>query len=89
MAVYVDPIQNCPTNKNWPYTQFCHMIADTPKELKAFALIIDLKLSWYQEKSFPHFDLTKSRRVEAIKMGAIDLNLRQFVKKMQEIRGNG
>lgn len=86
MAVYVDPMKKCMRNRNWNYDKACHMIADTPSELKKFAKRMGLKLAWYQAKSFPHFDLVGSMRDLAIEEGAIQLSTRDLVFKMREIR---
>lgn len=49
--------------------------------LIAFALQIGLKESWFQDRpNFPHFDLTPSRRARAIKAGAVETDLRDFLR---------
>lgn len=83
MAVYVDSL----FDYGWKYGKSCHLIADTPDELMFFATDeLKLKGSWFQPKSFPHFDLTESKRALAIKRGAIELNRRDYVQKLQELR---
>jgi hypothetical protein len=65
----------------------CHMIADTPAELRAMALRIGVALRWFQaEASIPHFDIAKSKRAAAIAAGAIELERRDFVAVMRRIR---
>jgi hypothetical protein len=87
MAVYIDNLVMAVPNKNWPYKKSCHLIADTEKELHAFAECIGLKRSWFQENSsIDHYDLTASKRVQAVKNGARQLSMKQFVKKMREAR---
>ena len=58
----------------------CHMVSDdSVTELLEFAKRLGLKQDWfqnqkwYQTKKIPHFDLSKSKRAEAIKLGAVDL----------------
>lgn len=84
MAVYVDHLRPCLPNKNWRYTESCHMIADTRQELLKMAGHLRLKLSWFQEKP-PHFDLTRSKRILAVGAGAVVLDSTAYVKKFHEI----
>lgn len=72
MAVYVG--KSFPTGGScrWPYKKTAHLFADTVEELQSFAVNkLYLKLEWYQAKSTPHFDLTTTKRLLAIKQGAI------------------
>lgn len=66
----------------------CHMIADTLEELHAMADRIGLKREWFQERSFPHYDLIASRRERAIRAGAVPLTMRGFVLRMRDLRGD-
>lgn len=87
MAVYVDNLNPCIPNKNWPYKKSCHLIADDEKELHAFAECIGLKRSWYQKNSTSsHYDLNASKRVQAVKKGARQLSNKQMAKKIRESR---
>ena len=82
MAVYVDPL----INYGWHLGPSCHLTADTEEELHAFAIKIDMKRSWFQVskgKEIPHYDLIKSKRDKAIKLGAIELTRRQMVERIQ------
>jgi hypothetical protein len=65
------------------------MIADTIPELKAFAVSIGMHEQWFQPKSSPHFDLTEELRARAVAAGAVELDRRAFVTKLQELRANG
>lgn len=48
MAVYVDTSMPCAPSKKWPYKYYCHMTADTPKELHEFATkVLGLKRAWF------------------------------------------
>ena len=85
MAVYVDSL----IDYGWKYGKSCHLIADTPDELMFFAMDdLGLKGNWFQPKSFPHFDLTASKRALAVKRGAVELNRRDFVNKLQELKSS-
>jgi hypothetical protein len=71
--------------RRWPYQRACHLIADTLDELHSFAAKIGLKHSWFQNHDVPHYDLTESKRVLAIKGGAIALETKEFVRKMRSV----
>lgn len=55
------------------YTDGTHLIADTVDELHVFALIIGLKVNWFQpHPKHPHYDITsKAIKQRAINNGAI------------------
>ena len=83
MSVYVDESRN-PLGR----MVMCHMIADTEEELHVMAGCLGLKYEWFQEPpkaSHPHYDISLSRRTMAVKFGAIELDRRQFVRKMRQI----
>ena len=86
MSVYVDPSSPTPINKNWKYNYGCHLVADTVAELHAFAACLGLKRSWFQNKTMPHYDLTTNKRREAVKLGAIEISAREFVKLLHKQR---
>lgn len=81
MPVYVDFQRNALGRM-----KMCHMIADTLDELHAMALAIGMRREWFQETSFPHYDVSVSRRSEAVRRGAIELERRDFVLRMRTIR---
>jgi DNA/RNA-binding domain of Phe-tRNA-synthetase-like protein len=65
----------------------CHMIADTPDELRTMADRIGVALKWFQHRaSTPHFDIARSKRALAIAAGAVELERREFVAAMRRIR---
>jgi hypothetical protein len=82
MAVYVDKL----TDWGWRHGLSCHLIADSVSELVEFAVSIGLRPEWLQARSSPHFDLTAEARREAVRMGAIELNRRELVLKIRELR---
>lgn len=82
MAVYVDNL----TDWGWRHGLSCHLIGDSVAELLEFAVSIGMRPEWFQPKSSPHFDLTADGRKAAIRMGAIELNRRDFVVKLRELR---
>ena len=84
MSVYVDAVCN-----SFRRMIMCHMIADTPEELHDMAQRIGMKREWYQPTSFPHYDVAKGRRKEAVKLGAIECNRREFMEHLKRIRHGG
>lgn len=86
MGVYIDKLMNWGWKLRGNVVRSCHMIADTPVELHSMAKKIGLKLKWFQPKSFPHYDLTESRRTIALQHGVQELDRREFVMAMRSIR---
>lgn len=87
MSVYVDEMRVSIPNKNWPYSQACHLVADSVEELHEFAIRLGLHPSWFQNKpELPHYDLTTGMRQKAIRMGAIGLKNKKFLKLMRKYR---
>jgi hypothetical protein len=78
MAVYVDDAEN-----SYGRMVMCHMWADTLDELLDMARRIGVDAKWIQghpslstskkarEASWVHFDICKSRRANAIELGAV------------------
>ncbi len=67
----------------------CHMLADTPDELHAMAAIIGMKREWYQSPercSFPHYDLSLSRRKLAIANGAKEISRQECGAYMKQTK---
>ena len=82
MAVYVDGLRDY----GWHRGPSCHLIADSVEELIEFAESIGMRREWFQSKSTPHFDLTAEGRAAAVAMGANELNNRELVAKIRELR---
>ena len=75
MSVYVDDLRVSLKSSKWPYSKSCHLVADTIKELAAFAILMKLDNKWFQNKvDLPHFDLTDGMRRKAISLGAIEID---------------
>lgn len=79
MSVYVDELHDYPiavitAEARRHGTKWCHMTADTEKELHEMARKIGLGRPAYQDRSvLPHYDLTPSKREQAIRHGAIEI----------------
>lgn len=84
MAVYVDNLRDY----GWRHGPSCHLIADSIDELMEFAVGMGLRREWFQAKSTPHFDLTVDARQVAVEHGAIELDHRQLIAKIRELRKN-
>ena len=73
MAVYVDP-----PIWEWRGKHWCHLTADTERELHEFAARLGLRRSWFQHKAHKpwqdHYDVTEGVRFKALKFGAVDLD---------------
>ena len=73
MSVFVDDLFVWPpTGKQW-----CRMIADTDEEMEEFARLLGLKRQW---KHGDHYDLTPSKRNEALRRGAIPVTTNYFIQ---------
>jgi Protein of unknown function (DUF4031) len=69
----------------------CHMVADTLTELHEMALQVGLRREWFQdwpEASFPHYDITLSKRKLALEFGAVEVDRHQLVAVMRRYRTN-
>jgi len=60
-----------------------HMISDNEAELHAFAQKLGLKRSWFHRD---HYDISQSKKQEALALGAQDVTIRWAVKFMMEKR---
>lgn len=77
MAVYVDNFY-VTGGGNFGRMKMSHMMADTTEELLEMADKIGLKRIWlqYPGESTEHFDVSITKRKEAIQSGAIEVNMR-------------
>jgi Protein of unknown function (DUF4031) len=76
MAVYVDePIWER-GGQLW-----CHLTADTPEELHAFATMLGLRRSRFQSKPgrpwVDHYDITEPKRRQAVALGAVAITIEE------------
>lgn len=77
MAVYVDDMYRYKMGR-YRGMKMSHMIADTETELHAMAKKLGVR-KWFQDGgSGDHYDICLSKRSEAVKMGAIEVTLRQL-----------
>lgn len=83
MSVYVDDAQNKFRNM-----VMCHMVADTTEELNRMALRLGLRLQYIQKPGTPeeHYDIAKSMRARALKMGAVEITSKELVNIIRRKR---
>jgi hypothetical protein len=84
---------SCTPNKHWRYHRAAHLFCDGPDsldELHQIASKIGLKRQWFQDHpTMPHYDLTESKRVQAIRKGAKSVDLKtevKFIRQWREIK---
>ena len=89
--ICVDVLMPCIPNKNWKYSQSCHLFSsnDNLHELHEFAKKLGLRKAWFQNSpSLPHYDLTANKRLQAIKNGATQVSHKYLVEIIRERRRN-
>lgn len=103
MTVYVDDALIPARVGRWD-SRWSHLIADTREELHAFAAKLGLNRRWFQDPCRPgkalvaepgsraaenwHYDLTESKRRQAIALGAQPLTSRQMCELLNRRYGN-
>jgi hypothetical protein len=86
MTVYVDDAR-IPARVGRIRGRWSHLFADSQEELHAFAERLGLQRSWFQPGTpyggVPsrhwHYDVTESKRTEAIRLGAVAVTMRDSV----------
>lgn len=81
MAVYVDN-----GHLTFGRMKMCHMMADSLEELHEMADKLGLKREWFQPKSSPHYDLSQSKRREAVDLGALEMDRAKIVELIRKYR---
>ncbi|MFZ1343591.1 DUF4031 domain-containing protein [Thiothrix eikelboomii] len=77
MAVYVDD-----SKIKWNGMIMCHLIADDIVELHSLAISIGLEVNWFQNKKYPHYDISLEKKKMAIKKGAIEIAKKDAIKML-------
>jgi|GEM_PF-3152069 len=61
--------------------QWCHLWSDDLDSLHELAEKIGMKREWFQDRpGFPHYDLVPRHRAEAIKCGAVERSLLEYLR---------
>lgn len=80
MSVYVD-------NMAAPFGRMLmfHLIADSTEELLAMVDKIGVQRKWIQHAGTAreHFDICQSKRAKAVRLGAIEITLREYARKVR------
>lgn len=99
MTVYVDDMLMAATIPGARPARWSHLVADTPEELHEFAARLGLRRSWFQEPKglggLPlkpeslraqhwHYDVTATKRAQAIRMGAVPVTVTELVGIIRE-----
>lgn len=93
MTIFVDDFR-CPARVGRLNARWSHLICgpfDDPAELHEFAARIGIKRSWYQgppRHPWPrsHYDVTDSKRDEAIKAGAVPITFSELGRQVMFAR---
>lgn len=80
MTVYVDPLRRTCSPRLYVA---CHMMADTDTELKEMARLVGLRADW---RDGDHYDLSPSKRRQAVRRGAREVHGRYLVRLRQARR---
>jgi hypothetical protein len=90
MTVYVDD-SRIPARVGRLTARWSHLIADDRDELHAFATRLGLRREWFQDKPNGrwHYDVTDSKRTQAIRQGATPITWRQAAAIIRDRRSVG
>ena len=79
MTVYVDFLFRVPLRGG----RWCHMMTDgNLTELHVLARSIGVKFTWFQDHPVhPHYDLAASKRVLAVRAGAVEVSGSELVRR--------
>ncbi len=67
--------------------KMCHMVCDGHlQELHDMAQAIGMKREWFQDGSTPHYDVSMTRRKDAVERGATEVTTRKLVIIIREWR---
>jgi hypothetical protein len=75
MAAYVDELQEHPRGNRHGH-HWSHLMADTIRELHAFAKAIGVNRCWFHSD---HYDLNPAQRAAAVRAGAKEVTARDLV----------
>jgi hypothetical protein len=86
LAVYVDRLQSYP-DAGLRFTEFCHLLADTPDELHAMADALAMPRRFFQDHPWRwHYDLPAHLRDQAVHLGAVELTTREVATMLRARR---
>jgi len=96
MTVYVDGA-NIQATVGRHTSKWSHLTADSPDELHTFAKRLGLRREWFQtcrtrcgKPGAPcvhwHYDVTAPKRAVAVRLGAVEIDMRQMGELISERR---
>jgi hypothetical protein len=86
VATFVDAVQSYPS-AGLRFTDFCHLLADTRDELHALADELGVPRRIFQDHPWRwHYDLPSHLRVDAVRLGAVELTMHQVGALLRERR---
>lgn len=88
-SVFVDRLAPCRRSVRWKFSESCHLftLPSWEDDLHEFAASIGLQRRWYQlVRTMPHYDLSPGRRLEAVRLGAIEVDRREVVEAIRSWR---
>ncbi|MCX7934071.1 MAG: DUF4031 domain-containing protein [Planctomycetota bacterium] len=94
-AIYVDALFYCPSRHPLAYAAgrcyghlWCHMWSDDLEALHLMAARIGLRREWFQNRAgFPHYDLLPPRRAAALRLGAVERSLADWLWEKRAASG--
>lgn len=75
MTVYVDQF---PGQRWGRWNGGGHLLTSDLDQLHALAARIGLRRAWFQDKTFPHYDVTAAKRRLALAAGAVPIGYGEF-----------
>lgn len=92
MTVYVDQLRTYRVvrgqARRWG-RDWCHLWSDVDdEELHAFAKRIGLLRKWFRpHRVLNHYDLARSRRDRALIVGAVEVNIKKYLRRRRREHG--
>lgn len=92
MTIYVDELKSYPQRAQPGAERYfgngkqsCHLWTDGPiEELHQFAESIGMRRAWFQQHpTLPHYDLTPNRRRLAVRAGATEVNMLEYMRQQK------
>ena len=62
---------------------WCHLLSDSIEELHDLAKELGLKRGYYQHRPISHYDLTRNKRQQAIKLGATKISTKEYLMRLR------
>ena len=88
ITAYVGPLRTVFKTRRWRWNKAAHLWADTEPELRVFAERLDLPRSWEHRSNsgLLHYDLTESKRKEALEAGAVPVGRKAEAQANRQAR---